>query len=261
MIQLIQAALTKILGLLFAWFGRSNSQNSGWAGDVLKKVTSPQKTTVEYLQDGYLKYGGEWHPEFNIFGIRSEGDPILDVFDDYIGVAYLDPISKQWQWRCYRGTTDPGKTFILSERTDGGQGANFMALGFQKNIWQIGAHRGPKRPDGSQFIVDPALIALGAAQKVWKDKNRNGKRDLDEKEVMGWQSLNCHPAGAHYTGKSTELVGAYSAGCQVIQARKNWDEFIGIVLRTETIRKNRKAKISYMLFAKNWLPSEFWIAA
>lgn len=261
--QIFIQILTKIFSALWSYFNKSNTQTGaggGWVNDTLNKVIRTPKTTVEYLQEYYDKYGGVWDPEINIFGIRSEEGKLTDKFQDHIGVAFLDRLSGTWQWRLYRGTTRPGRPRALDASAEGGKGASYMSLGWHAGIWVIGPHRGPRRPDGTQFIVDPALIALGAAQRVWNDSNQNGEQDADEKTVLRWNDDNCHAASASYTGKASETVGNYSWGCQVIQVRREWDEFISFPVKSLKYRENPKAKFGYMLFAKGWLPKEFWIA-
>jgi len=205
---------------------------------------------AQILREAYAEYGGIWDDEINIFGIRNKENPLGDSFDDIIGVCYVDPTSGEEIVRAYRGTTDPGVKAIKTQTNIGG--ASHMALGPQIDIWVLGAHKGPKRADGSQFIIDPALIALGNSQRLWQDKNGDGKKQADETEVDKWDGLNCHCASSNYSGKDSEKILTYSYGCQVIQSRRDWDEFIGIITRSNKGKK-KKSKFSYMLFDKNQL--------
>jgi hypothetical protein len=229
----------------------AKASSGGILGSVASQAAQNVIVATDYvkiLKEAYAEYGGEWDPEINIFGIRNKDNPLGDSFDDIIGVCYVDPMSGEEIIRTYRGTTDPGLKAIRTQTNIGG--ASHMALGFQKDIWVLGAHKGPKHADGYQFIVDPALIALGGAQRVWKDKNGDGKRQADETEQLIWDSLNCHCASPYYTGKDSEKILTYSYGCQVIQSRRDWDEFIGIVTRSNK-GKTKKSKFSYMLFDKS----------
>lgn len=258
--QFIQMIVTKIIAWLYSAFSKSNSQNGkGLADSLIRMVNKPAKTTVEILKDLYAKHGGKWSGEMNIFGIRVSDNPLSDKFDDYIGIAFFDHPSQSWQWRMYKGTTDPGLMWITNKSVNRGRGASFMALGPQEDIWIIGAHRGSRHADGSQFVVDPALIAIGAQQRSFHDSDHDGKQS-GEKEHIAWEDLNCHCASFYYTGKASELIGPFSAGCQVIETRKDWLEFINYIVSTKRFKEKPKCKWSYMLFSKEQMPAEFWVS-
>lgn len=260
MIQLVQLILTKLFGVIFSFFSKSNSQNGGSIIDkAISSVNKSVKPTVEILRELYAQFGGKWDAEVNIFGIRVSDNPLADKFDDFIGVAFFDAPTNSWQWRLYKGTTDPGVSTIKNPKADGGQGATFLDLGFQENIWVIGAHRGPKHADGYQFIVDPALIAIGAKQRVKKNKAMTGKI-TDELAISEWSSVNGHCASFGFVGNGKELVGPWSQGCQVIQSRKDWLEFINFIVASKRYKENPKVRWSYMLFSKEQMPNDFWVS-
>lgn len=257
--QVIVNILLKVFSYIYAFFTKSNAQNGGGLMDkVISKVNQKSRSTVEILQQLYAERGGKWHEEVNIFGIRVSENPLSDKFNDYIGIAFLDHPTQTWQWRLYKGTTDPGRQWIQSS-VNGGSGASFMGLGWQPDIWVVGAHKGRKHENGYQFVVDPALIALGAKQRVFRDRNQTGKQE-DEKEFTAWEDLNCHCASFSYTGKDSELVGPWSAGCQVIQSRKDWNEFIGYIVNSQKYKADPKSRWSYMLFSREQMPQDFWIS-
>jgi len=96
--------------------------------------------------------------------------------------------------------------------------------------------RHPLRPEGCAHLLDgcwqyrPGLHrehdALVQAEpvRVWRDFNRNHRREPRELVHEGWFGLNIHAAG------STIAVGAWSAGCQVIAGGWKgaaWRHFLG----------------------------------
>lgn len=84
--------------------------------------------------------------------------------------------------------------------------------------YKLGSHRGYE-----------ALNQRGKVS-VLRDYDRNAILDFKNgKEDTGYFGINIHRASA--TGSSTN-VDKWSAGCQVIQDKKDWDDFLSDVKRS-----------------------------
>lgn len=166
----------------------------------------------------------------NIFGIRK--GLTVDVFNDIIGIAYFDENNKP-QLKYYVGTTDPGG-YWLKNKLGNIEGTFILAPGYYPNCWVIGLHHQEYE----------ALIQSGPKVfKGWRDRNSDGKLDMTGPLLNDVNGLNLHTT-SHLTGKA-EKVGAYSAGCQVMQFTKDHLELMAIVKKSQTLYG---PKFSYALF-------------
>ena len=82
----------------------------------------------------------------------------------------------------------------------------------------IGLHRGKYE----------ALVQRGAAVSVWRDRNGDDVHDYGQNEESGYFGINIHRASAR---RESEIVGQYSAGCQVIADPAEFDIFMSLCRR------------------------------
>ena len=76
------------------------------------------------------------------------------------------------------------------------------------------------------------------AVKVYRDKNKDGKYDLNEANVReGIYGINIHRA-TKWEGKKSTQIDKWSAGCQVIAANNDFRLFMEIVRKAAGIWGN-----------------------
>ena len=170
-----------------------------------------------YKQKNY-KVNNEDKKEFalNILGIRSNSRESL-YFDDYLVVfrkckkpnnisiitsTFLRIYEQGYLLDIYNITTNPGTPNLLKPINK--KGAGILAEGQYPNVYAKGLHKDY-----------PALIQIGTF-KVYRDNNKDDKFDLDSKtlEIAVNTGFNIHRASKW---KIAEIIGLYSAGCQVFQ--------------------------------------------
>lgn len=139
----------------------------------------------------------------NIVGIRSNETDGSD-YDDHCYVFYKLPDGK-WKLHIYTITTNPGN-YYLQNPLPGTKGTAIMVPGQHLNLWAIGLHRQKQKA----FVqVNPV--------PVYRDANRNSVLDFDPKTIeVGLFGINGHHGSAH----DVDIVGQFSAGCQVWRFNK-----------------------------------------
>lgn len=147
----------------------------------------------------------------NIVGIRStkKGNEITNQFDDLLTLSYK--IGDTEVYHEYFITTEPG--IYYSKNLLNKEGVAILVPNQYKGTWQIGLHRGKYK----------ALVQRKTVQ-VYRDKNKDNKYDMNQETIDdGLFGINIHHSSA--TGISTQ-IDKWSAGCQVFQNIKNFNEFM-----------------------------------
>ena len=147
----------------------------------------------------------------NLIGIRGylNGRPTEnrpDRYDDTIATVFIDGGRKRVEE--YESTTDPGKPY--TEKPLNSAGCAHLMEGRQY-LYKPGKHNGRD-----------ALVQAGPVT-VWRDRDKDHARDAGELVEEGWFGINIHNGG---TG---EVVGEWSAGCQVIRGGEQgaaWQSFL-----------------------------------
>jgi len=178
--------------------------------------------TVPELKRQYVRRGIIWEP-VNLFGVRYSENQKHDDFNDFLGIATNNTI------KIYQGTTDPG----WKSTTESTKGAAHLCLGYHQGIWAIGIH-GKHNP----IFAHEAFIQVGGHVTIWRDSDRDGEQDNNEKILKGWFGLNMHRASIH----GSDHIGPYSEGCQVHQDPESLNVFL------EIAKKSELKFFSYMLF-------------
>lgn len=184
-----------------------------------------QKLRAILKHKGYKLYTRPY--ELNIVGLRS-ASTIPNRFDDEIHVFYkVSPI--KWNYHVYKATTDPG-TFWLRNPLQP-QGTAILAQGQYVNAYEMGLHRG-------KYL---ALVQRKPVT-IMRDYHRDASLDFyNGKKTTGLYGINVHRANS--TG-TTKTVDKYSAGCQVFENAKAFQEFLRLC---ESHRSMYGNKFTYTL--------------
>lgn len=195
-----------------------------------------QFTTLEKLRSvilgkGYRFFqGGQYN--LNIVGIRTKNSE-SNSFDDFLLVAFQDK-NFQWQLKQWAITTDPGKPWLLKPMDP--KGCAVIVPGQYLDVYADGIH-GRSKPPGRRYR---ALEQVGKMAYV-RDNNKDSRIDSslwkDPRNVF-WDILktNIHRSSQWAV---TRWVETYSAGCQVFQSPKDFDEFMGLVSLAKIAGHNR----------------------
>ena len=163
--------------------------------------------------------------DVNIVGVRNSetGTEITNKFDDCITISYK--IDGEWQFHCFKCTTDPGKYW--AENIMRKEGVAILKPGQYRKSHKLRLHQGKYLALGQQNPVT-----------VYRDDNRDDNYDLDENNTQtGLFGINIHRA-TKYEGKASTQVDKWSAGCQVIAANDDWHCFLDICQQAREIWGN-----------------------
>ena len=143
----------------------------------------------------YFKNGAY---NLNIIGIRTAGNKVTNLFDDFIVIIYNLPSGIQKR-AIYEATTDPGKHFMLKPMND--KGTAIIVPGQYRSTYKIALHKGKYK-----------ALCQRKPISVYRDNNKDLTYQFDPKTIdKGIFGCNIHKAGA-----ASKYVDNWSAGCQVI---------------------------------------------
>jgi len=188
------------------------------------------------IKNSYLKnkYQFLTRPyELNVFGIRGfDGknwhvNPV-GIYNDVLGFCFKDEFENEI-CLTFKGTTDSGLKYLFDPINP--TGTAILKCG-QYYPYKLGLHKGKE-----------ALVQEDVKVSVYRDNNKDGKLDFDEKTVVsGFFGINIHRGL-----DEVEEVGGYSAGCQVFYDLEEFDIFLAFCKKHISIYGN---KFSYTLFDK-----------
>ncbi|MCH2562891.1 MAG: hypothetical protein MK084_08365, partial [Prochlorococcus sp. ALOHA_A2.0_50] len=118
---------------------------------------------------GYKYFtGGDY--DVNIIGVRNSKTKgrVTNAFDDCLTLSYK--VDGEWQFHCFKCTTDPGSHWeqnLLNKK-----GVAILKPGQYRGSHKLRLHQGKYLALGQQKPV-----------KVYRDKNKDGKYDLNEDHV------------------------------------------------------------------------------
>ena len=169
----------------------------------------------------------------NIFGIRDLCSE-KDTFNDFVGVAYEDDLCQK-KVDLYPSTTDPGLHYLRNPLNK--DGTIIMLEGQYKACYKLGIH------GRTGLYPYKALEQCGSMDYV-RDNNKDDKYDIDiSKKITGVFKTNLHRCSKW---KIVRYIGRYSAGCQVVQDPKHFDELMVTATRQQSLGFGDK--FSYTLF-------------
>ena len=178
--------------------------------------------TREQIEEVVKSKGYKWFEDHNnkgydvnIVGVRNNATKgrVTNAFDDHITISYK--VDSEWQFHCYKCTTDPGSHWVKNILSD--SGVAVLKPGQYRSSHKLRLHQGKYMALGQQKPV-----------KVYRDNNLDNKYDLNEDSLEeGIFGINIHRATGRTGGTSTR-VDKWSAGCQVIANNNDWHEFLDI---------------------------------
>lgn len=156
---------------------------------------------------GYPFFDNNTPFNFNIIGVRNISSK-SNSFDDEIYLIYRDE-KLNWQIKCYKATTDPGKYWLNNPMNI--DGTAILTEGFHKALWKRGFHQGKYK---ALVQNSPALI--------YRDNDKDNELDFNSK------SLRRETIGLnfHHAGNNSQNVDKWSAACQVTNDEKQYNEEI-----------------------------------
>ena len=185
--------------------------------------------TREQIENAVKGKGYKWFENgdynVNIVGVRNSAtdDIVTNKFDDCMTISYK--IDGEWNFHCYDCTTDPGKYWV--DNLMNPDGVAIVVPGQYRGSHKIGLHQGKYE-------------ALRQCQplKVWRDDNKNDVYDHISEDIQdGIFGINIHRA-TRYPGKKSTQVDKWSAGCQVIAAYDDFEEFMNVMYKARDAWSN-----------------------
>ena len=173
---------------------------------LLEKIKSADFSKI--LVDKDYVYFNKGKYNLNIIGVRRTCTKVTNQFDDYIVVEYIDMYGIKTR-EVFAATTDPGLSSITNPISS--KGCAILAPGQYRSCWKLGYHKGKY-----EAIVQYKPV------KVYRDNNKDKVYDFDSKTIEeGIFGINIHKAGDNST-----IVNGWSAGCQVLARRKDFDKLM-----------------------------------
>ena len=173
---------------------------------LLEKIKSADFSKI-LVNKGYAYFtNGKYN--LNIIGVRRAGNKVTNQFDDYIVVEYIDMYGIKTR-DVFPATTDPGLSSMTKPMST--KGCAILVPGQYRSSWMIGYHKGKYE----------ALVQCKPL-KVYRDNDKDNVYDLNPKTIEeGNFGINIHTAGADST-----IVNGWSAGCQVLKRKVNFDKLM-----------------------------------
>ena len=173
---------------------------------LFEKIKSADFSKI-LIDKGYV-YFNKGKYNLNIIGVRKSGDKVTNNFDDFIVVEYIDMYGIKTR-EVFAATTDPGLSSIINPISS--KGCAILVPGQYRSCWKLGYHKGKY-----EAIVQYKPV------KVYRDNNKDKVYDFDSKTIEeGIFGINIHKAGDNST-----IVNGWSAGCQVLAKRKDFDKLM-----------------------------------
>jgi hypothetical protein len=155
----------------------------------------------------------------NIVGVRNLRGRV-NSFDDTIAVFYENVLGG-WSSAYFAATTMPGTPSLLRPVSD--SGTAILVPGQYLSSYCIGLHR-----DEYEALVQCKPV------KVYRDTDKDAAFDLEESSIEeGMFGINIHRASF-----AAKVVGADSAGCQVIKTRDDYKHFMTLCKMSSVLMGN-----------------------
>jgi hypothetical protein len=153
----------------------------------------------------------------NIVGIRSV-KPTVNEFNDLMVVAWK--FKGKWTLKKYVITTLAGVKWLQKPMNP--KGCAILKEGRYEKTWAIAMHQNKY-----------AALCQRKPVQVYRDNNKDSHYDMWESSVQtGLFGINIHRASAFNVLSKVDL---YSAGCQVFQNPKDFDEFMNICRNSQRV--------------------------
>ena len=185
--------------------------------------------TREQIEAAVKKEGHKWFENgdynVNIVGVRNSAthNEVTNKFDDWMTISYK--VNGEWNFHCYDCTTDPGKYWV--DNLMNPDGVAIVVPGQYRSSHKIGLHQGKYEALRQQKPI-----------KVWRDGNKDNVYDHIADDIQdGIFGINIHRA-TKYPGKESTQVDKWSAGCQVIAAYNDFEEFMNVMYKARDAWSN-----------------------
>lgn len=184
---------------------------------TLSQVTGTMKKLGYTIYDGIDRSGQKRNYDLNLFGIRTSSTT-AGVFDDWLGVFWMNWDTDAWEFHIWQATTDPG-TYYLDHPLNV-SGTAIMVEGQYPSSYQIGLHKGKYE----------ALVQCKAI-KVYRDNDMDETLDMKPETIQqGLFGLNIHRASADHR---SIRIGKWSAGCQVVADPRDFARLMDLCMLAE----------------------------
>jgi len=147
----------------------------------------------------------------NLIGVRSN-DKNPDTFNDELNILWKH--RGKWCHLVFTMTTDPGMYYLKDPINV--DGTIIMVPGQYGGAYKNGLHKGK-----------PALEQKNP-MRYWRDYNRDEVLDTGGEIYKSVAKTNLHHAG-----KDSTFVGKWSAGCQVVANRDEFDFIMYLTFKAE----------------------------
>ena len=185
--------------------------------------------TREQIVAAVKKEGHKWFENgdynVNIVGVRNSAthNEVTNKFDDWMTISYK--VNGEWNFHCYDCTTDPGKYWV--DNLMNPDGVAIVVPGQYRSSHKIGLHQGKYEALRQQKPI-----------KVWRDDNKDNVYDHIADDIQdGVFGINIHRA-TKYPGHESTQVDKWSAGCQVIAAYNDFEEFMNVMYKARDAWSN-----------------------
>jgi len=170
------------------------------------------KYTREQIETAVKAKGYKWFEggdyDINIVAVRTKGNKVTNLFDDYITVSFK--VDGVWQFYIWNNTTDPG-SFYMFKKLLSSKGCARLVPGQYRGSHRIGLHQGKY-----EALCQQKEVA------VYRDGNKDNIYDENSIE-KGLFGINIHKGGV-----DSSIVENWSAGCSVFKRIKDFNEFMTI---------------------------------
>ena len=153
----------------------------------------------------------------NIIGVRHYS-ATSNKFNDSLIAMWKDLETQTWEFRQYKGTTDPGLHYRLNKMNV--KGTAILKEGQYPEAYKIGKH---KNYTALQQCGDLTVI---------RDDNGDENINFDAPLIETGSDFKINIHRSNPSTESTQ-VDKWSAGCQVFAKKKEWDEFLGICKKAQ----------------------------
>jgi hypothetical protein len=180
---------------------------------------SKEKIEAAVKAKGHVWFDSGKDYDLNIVGVRNSatGNVVTNLFDDALTLSYR--VDGNWVYKEWQATTDPGTKGV--KEFHNAAGVARLVEGQYRGSHGIGLHQGKYE-----------ALKQKANVKVYRDANKDMTYD-ESKTQEGIFGINIHKAGADST-----YVENWSEGCQVFKKSAEFDEFMKICKKAESIFGN-----------------------
>jgi len=190
----------------------------------------------------YYKENGLPINEINLIGVRNPAGIEKDVINDFVGYFTKEAVVLS------PGTTEPSVYWTTSGEKNT-SGTFHLKEGFHEKIWCVGTHKGYEALVNDYRYCKPT--------RGWRDANYNFAQDSKDVEVCDYFGINFHRM---HPLAIVDKIGKYSAGCQVFQNAKNFNDMMTFIKSSQMYKGTpEKTVFNYMLFAMGTLPKDFLV--